>query len=143
MCSPSSNIVPPGLYVPRTPMLLGRSWSWLVPRHRRAKDYGKLSLLQQIRSQDRARYEGSRPGSKGCSAARPSDERFGDFVQHEVTMKISCSDQCQQQLSTISGNHGGVGMLVVQRHRLKARDEECSTTIRYHPRNEGLDDLCY
>ncbi|OQD84397.1 hypothetical protein PENANT_c013G11039 [Penicillium antarcticum] len=115
-----SDIVPPGLYVPRTPMLLGQ-----------------VVVLARVQA----------PESKGqrqavLAAANQDDERFGDFEQHKVTMKISCSDQCQQQLSIISGNHGGVGMLVVQRRRLKARDKECSATIGYYPRNEGLDDLC-
>lgn len=106
------------------------------------KDDGKPTLPQQIRSQDRARYEGSHPRCKGCSAARTSDQWVGDFVQHEVTFKIHRSDQHQQKNITISGNHGVAGMLVVQRHRLLARDVECASTARHHHRNAGLADLC-
>lgn len=106
------------------------------------KDSGEPSLLQQIRSQDRVRYEGSRPRCKGCSVARTSEERVGDFVQHEVTLSIHRSDQHQQKTTIISGNHGVAGMLMIQRHRPIARDEECLTTNRHHYRNVGLDDLC-
>lgn len=109
---------------------------------REPKDDGKPTLPQQIRSQDRARYEGSCLGCKGCSAARTSDEWVGDFVQREVTLNIHRSDLHQQKIAIISGNHGVAGMLMVQLHCLLARDVECSTTARHHHRNAGLADLC-
>lgn len=78
---------------------------------------------------------------QGVPRARSSDERLGDFVQHEVTSKIHRSDQHQQKPTIISGNDGVVGMLMVQRQTLIVRDEECSTT-KHHYRNVGLVDLC-
>ncbi|KAJ5543479.1 hypothetical protein N7535_005903 [Penicillium sp. DV-2018c] len=80
-------------------------------------------------------------GCKGCSVARPSDERVGDFVQHEVALNTYRSGQHQQKTTIINGKHGVVGMLMVQRARLVARDEECSTTASHQHRNVGLDDL--